>query len=199
MENKHIIIILLIVIVILAAAIGFTLFSQSNKEASIVKITSDNKLEEGKDLSIKLTDLKENPIQKEIVSIKITDKKGKVVVDDVVKTDAKGKAKYTLDLDKGKYDVVIVYEGNNSYAGDNDTQKLTIKEKEAVQAESSSSSSSSPTPYAYKSDGTPMYSQAEVDSYMLNKYGMVNYHLNDNGYVNLDEPGFDDKGNYIGY
>lgn len=199
MENKHIIIILLIVIVILAAAIGFTLFSQSNKEASIVKITSANKLEEGKDLSIKLTDLKENPIQKEIVSIKITDKKGKVVVDDVVKTDAKGKAKYTLDLDKGKYDVVIVYEGNNSYAGDNDTQKLTIKEKEAVQAESSSSSSSSPTPYAYKSDGTPMYSQAEVDSYMLNKYGMVNYHLNDNGYVNLDEPGFDDKGNYIGY
>jgi len=199
MENKHIIIILLIVIVILAAAIGFTLFNQSSKEASIVKITSANKLEEGKDLSIKLTDLKENPIQKEIVSIKITDKKGKTVVDDVVKTDAKGKAKYTLDLDKGKYDVVIVYEGNNSYAGDNDTQKLTIKEKEAAQAESSSSSSSSPTPYAYKSDGTPMYSQAEVDSYMLNKYGMVNYHLNDNGYVNLDEPGFDDKGNYIGY
>ena len=199
MENKHIIIILLIVIVILAAAIGFTLFNQSSKEASIVKITSANKLEEGKDLSIKLTDLKENPIQKEIVSIKITDKKGKVVVDDVVKTDAKGKAKYTLDLDKGKYDVVIVYEGNNSYAGDNDTQKLTIKEKEAAQAESSSSSSSSPTPYAYKSDGTPMYSQAEVDSYMLNKYGMVDYHLNDNGYVNLDEPGFDDKGNYIGY
>jgi ABC-type Na+ efflux pump permease subunit len=199
MENKHIIIILLIVIVILAAAIGFTLFNQSSKEASIVKITSANKLEEGKDLSIKLTDLKENPIQKEIVSIKITDKKGKTVVDDVVNTDAKGKAKYTLDLDKGKYDVVIVYEGNNSYAGDNDTQKLTIKEKEAAQAESSSSSSSSPTPYAYKSDGTPMYSQAEVDSYMLNKYGMVNYHLNDNGYVNLDEPGFDDKGNYIGY
>jgi len=198
MENKHIIIILLIVIVILAAAIGFTLFSQSNKEASIVKITSANKLEEGKDLSIKLTDLKENPIQKEIVSIKITDKKGKVVVDDVVKTDAKGKAKYTLDLDKGKYDVVIVYEGNNTYAGDNDTQKLTIKEKEATQAESSSSSSG-PTPYAYKSDGTPMYSQAEVDNYMLNKYGMVDYHLNDNGYVNLDEPGFDDKGNYVGY
>ena len=199
MENKHIIIILLIVIVILAAAIGFTLFNQSSKEASIVKITSANKLEEGKDLSIKLTDLKENPIQKEIVSIKITDKKGKTVVDDVVKTDAKGKAKYTLDLDKGKYDVVIVYEGNNTYAGDNDTQKLTIKEKEAAQAESSSSSSSSPTPYAYKSDGTPMYSQAEVDSYMLNKYGMVDYHLNDNGYVNLDEPGFDDKGNYVGY
>jgi hypothetical protein len=44
-----------------------------------------------------------------------------------------------------------------------------------------------------------MYSQAEVDQYMLNKYGMVNYHLNDNGYINLDEPGFDDAGNWVGY
>ena len=44
-----------------------------------------------------------------------------------------------------------------------------------------------------------MCSHAEVDSYMLNKYGMVDYHLNDKGYINLDEPGYDDKGNYIGY
>ena len=39
----------------------------------------------------------------------------------------------------------------------------------------------------------------EMDEYMLNKYGYVNYHLNDNGYVNLDEPGFDDAGNWVGY
>ena len=85
----------------------------------------------------------------------------------------------------------------DKYSADNATQKLTIEEEE-VEAESTQSSSG-PTPYAYKSDGTPMYSQAEVDSYMLNKYGMVNYHLNDNGYVNLDEPGYDDAGHYVGY
>ena len=44
-----------------------------------------------------------------------------------------------------------------------------------------------------------MYSQAEVDRYMYNKYGAVDYHLQDNGYVNLDEPGFDDAGHYVGY
>lgn len=199
MENKNIIIILLIVIVILAAAIGVVLFNQATaKDPAVLKITSEKKLEEGKDLSVKLTDTASNPIQNEIVNVKITDKNGKAVVDDVVKTNSKGNAKLNLDLKKGKYDVNVTYDGNDNFTGANDTQKLTVKEKEVAQAESSQSQSS-PTPYAYKSDGTPMYSQAEVDSYMLNKYGMVDYHLNDNGYVNLDEPGFDDKGNYVGY
>ena len=63
---------------------------------------------------------------------------------------------------------------------------------------SSSSSSNSQSAYAYKSDGTPMYSQSEVDSYMQNKYGEVNYHIGSNGYVDMDEPGYDDAGNYKG-
>jgi hypothetical protein len=129
MENKHIIIILLLVIVVLAAAIGVVLFNQANaKNPTVVKITSDKKLTEGKDLSIKLTDLSENPINNEIVSVKITDKNGKLVVDDVVKTNSKGNAKLSLDLKKGKYDVAVDYGGNDNYTGDNDTQKLTIKE-----------------------------------------------------------------------
>lgn len=58
-------------------------------------------------------------------------------------------------------------------------------------------SSQQPSAYAYKSDGTPMYSQAEVDRYMLNKYGMVDYHVGDNGYIDMDEPGYDDAGHRI--
>ena len=156
MENKNIIIIMLVIIVILAAAIGFVMFNSAfAKEKSVVKITSDEKQEEGGSLAVRLTDLSDNPIDKEVVNVVVKDKKGDVVVDNVVKTDEKGKA-------------------------------------------SSSSSSSQPTAYAYKSDGTPMYSQAEVDQYMYNKYGSVNYHLQDNGYVNLDEPGFDDAGHWVG-
>ena len=202
MENKNIIIILVVIIVVLAAAIGFVLYSQATaKEQTIVKITSDAKQNEGGALAVKLTDLSDNPIEKEIVSVKVTDKKGKVVVDDVVKTDSKGKGKLDLDLKKGKYDVDVVYEGNDKFAADNETQKLTIKEKETAQAEttSSSSSQSQPEVYAYRSDGSPMYSQAEVDQYMYNKYGLVSYHIKENRYIDLDEPGFDDKGNYIGY
>lgn len=48
--------------------------------------------------------------------------------------------------------------------------------------------------YAYKSDGTPMYSKAEVDNYVKNKYGAVNYHIQDNGYINLDDAGYTDDG-----
>lgn len=51
--------------------------------------------------------------------------------------------------------------------------------------------------YAYKSDGTPMYSQSEVDKYISKKYwDGADYHIQDNGYINFDESGFDDKGNY---
>ncbi|WP_296786493.1 hypothetical protein [uncultured Methanobrevibacter sp.] len=146
MENRNIIIILLVVIVILVAAIGVMMFNTSHaKEATKIKITSDKEQYEGGKLSIELTDLNKTPLSKEIVNVTITNKKGKVVVDDVVKTNSKGKAKLDLDLKKGKYNVTVSYGGNENYTGTNETQKLSIKEKvtEAVKSQSSSSQSSS--------------------------------------------------------
>ena len=141
MENKNIIIILVIVIVVLAAIIGVMLLNPTTaKKATKIKITSDKEQFEGGELSIKLTDLNKTPISKEMVNITITNKKGKVVVDDVVKTDKKGKAKLDLDLKKGKYTVNVTYGGNENYTGANTTQKLKIKE-EVVEAQSTSSSS----------------------------------------------------------
>ena len=146
MEKKNIVIILVVIIVVLAAAIGFVLFNPFNaKEPTKLKITSDNEQYEGGELSVKLTDLNKTPISKEIVNVTITNKKGKVVVDDIVKTDSKGKAKLDLDLKKGNYVVNVTYGGNENYTGNNTTQKLKIKEKvvEASVSESSTQSSSS--------------------------------------------------------
>lgn len=147
MENKNIIIILIIVIVVLAAAIGVMFLQQSNdKEQTKIKITSDKtQYEDDGELSIKLTDLNNTPISKELVNVTITNKKGKVVVDDVVKTNSKGKAKLNLDLKKGKYTVNVTFGGNENYSECNETQKLTIKEQvaEVVSSQSSSSYSSS--------------------------------------------------------
>ena len=142
MENKTIIIILIAIIVILAAAVGI-LYTQSvsSKEPTKIKITSDKQQYEGGELSIQLTDLNKTPLSKEIVNITITNSKGKVVVDDVVKTNSKGKAKLDLDLKKGKYNVTVSYGGNENYTGNKTTQKLTIKEAVA-KVESSGSSSS---------------------------------------------------------
>ena len=39
-----------------------------------------------------------------------------------------------------------------------------------------------------------MYSQEEVDNYVQSKYGAVNYHIQDNGYINIDDPGYTDDG-----
>ena len=129
MESKNIIIILIVIIVILAAAIGFTMMNPMHaKEPTKIKITSDKEQDEGGKLSVQLTDLNKTPLSKEIVNITITNGKGKVVVDDVVKTNSKGKASLNLDLKKGKYNVTVSYGGNENYTGNNTTQKLTIKE-----------------------------------------------------------------------
>ena len=59
-------------------------------------------------------------------------------------------------------------------------------------ADSSSSGSSDsvePTVYAYKSDGTPMYSKAEADNYMLEKYGTDDYERQKNGYIDPNSVG----------
>ena len=200
MENKNLIIILIAVIAILAVVVGVLLLNPTFvKEQTVVKITSDKTQEEGGKLKILLTDLNENPISKEIVNVKITNKNGEIVVDDVVKTSGNGKAKLDLDLKKGKYDVTVTFGGNDKYDGSNITQKLKIKEKEAEESSESTTQQSQPSAYAYKSDGTPMYSQAEVDQYMANKYGLVNYHVGSNGYIDMDEPGYDDAGHWVGY
>ena len=122
------------------------------KEPTKIKITSDEEQYEGGELTIKLTDLNKTPLSKQIVNITITNKKGKVVVDDVVKTDKKGKAKLDLDLKKGKYKVSVSYGGNENYTGNNTTQKLKIKEK-VVKAEPASSSTTSNTQVVMGEDG----------------------------------------------
>lgn len=170
MENKNIIIILIAIIIVLSVIAGALFLQSTNaKEPTIIKITSDKEQYEGGELSIKLTDLNKTPISKEIVNITITNKKGKVVVDDVVKTDSKGKAQLDLDLKKGEYTVNVTYVGNENYTGNNTSQKLTIEEAvtESV-AESSSTSSSSSDPFegatwhkrTHWDDGTP--TQGEV-------------------------------------
>lgn len=110
-----------------------------------------------------------------------------------VLTDSGGNGKLKLDKGAGSYKITITYGGNDKYKPSKDSMKIKVEEKQEETV------SQAPTPYAYQSDGTPMYSQSEVDNYMLNKYGMVNYHVGSNGYIDMDEPGFDDAGHYVGY
>lgn len=117
------------VIIILSVAVGVMYFQSMNvSEQSIVKITSDNALYEGNDLSVELSDLNKTPISDADIDIVIKDKDGDIVVNGMVKTDSKGKAKLNLDLSKGKYDVEAIFNGNDNFTLSNATQKLTIEE-----------------------------------------------------------------------
>ena len=175
MESKNIIIILVVIIVILAAAIGFMVLKPMHvKEPTKIKITSNKTLYEGDSLSVKLTDLNKTPFSKEKVKITVKNSNGKIVVNKTVKTNDKGNGKLDLNLKKGKYEVDVIYGGNENYTGNNTTQKLTIKEKvveatvEYVSSEDSSnqmSGSNMPEEtrkiYAARQkaadDGIPMY------------------------------------------
>lgn len=181
MENKHIIIILLIIIVVLASGIAVMLLNPATaKEPVKVKITSDkSQYEDDAELSIQLTDLNKTPISKEIVNITVTDSKGKVVVDDVVKTNSKGKAKLDLDLKKGKYKVNVTYGGNENYTGNKTTQKLVI-EKEEVKTASISSTLSSSLPYSIdnlppSNDPNPETKRYQIDEYTVVQEYSDNY------------------------
>ena len=142
MENKNIIIILIAIIVVLAVVAGVMFMQPAAKEPTKVKITSDKSQYEGGKVTIQLTDLNKTAISKEKVNITITNKKGKVVINETIKTNSKGKAKLDLDLKKGNYTVNVTYGGNENYTGNNTTRKLTIKEeiKQTVSIQSSSSS-----------------------------------------------------------
>ena len=163
MESKNIIIILVVIIIVLAAVIGFMVLKPMHaKEPTKIKVTSNKTLYEGKDLTVKLTDLNKTPLSKQNVNITIKDSKGKVVANKTIKTNDKGNAKMDLKLKKGKYNVTVTYGGNENYTGNNTTQKLTIKEKEkVVEAQQSANSASS--------NGGSYVEGPEVDSLGITK------------------------------
>ena len=187
MENKNIIIILAIIIVIFVAAIGIMYLNPMDaKEPTKIKITSNKEQNEGGELAIQLVDLNKTPLSKQLVNVTITNSKGKVVFEDIVETNSKGKAKLDLDLKKGKYNVTVTYDGNENYTGNNTTQKLTIKEEEVAEAEvdySSQSQDSSGNPYSVNNlppsnDPYPETSREQIDeNYVMQKYedGYISY------------------------
>ena len=158
MENRTIIIILVAVIIVLAAVLGILLLHPNAKEPCKILITSDKEQYEGGEISFIMADLNKTPISKEIVNVTITNSKGKVVVDDVVKTNAKGKAKLDLNLKKGVYKVVVAFGGNENYTGTNTTQKLTIKEevKETVSESTDRFAGATWEKRTHWDDGTPV-------------------------------------------
>lgn len=195
MERDKIIIIALIAIIAILLVSIIAIMPNIMKKDTQVTINSKSTLNEGDSIKIRLIDENGVAIANQNVNISINN--GTVTDYHSITTDNQGIGKLELDKKAGSYDVCVIYSGNDNYKGCNATKMIKIEE--VAEAEPTYTQSA-PTAYAYKSDGTPMYSQSEVDRYMSHKYGPgTNYHIGSNGYVDMDEPGFDNAGNWIGY
>ena len=145
MDTKNIIIVLLVIIVVIMAVILGSMFmpSLNAQKDSKIAIVSDKTLNVGDNLTVKLTDLNKTPISKGVVNVTVSDKNGKVVVNESVKTNSKGKANVDLDLDPGKYTVNVTFGGNDNFTANSTSKKITIEEKAAEVAPSSSTEDTS--------------------------------------------------------
>ena len=195
MERDKIIIIALIAIIAILLVSIIAIMPNIMKKDTQVTINSKSTLNEGDSIKIRLIDENGVAIANQNVNISINN--GTVTDYHSITTDNQGIGKLELDKKAGSYDVCVIYSGNDNYKGCNATKMIKIEE--VAEAEPTYTQSA-PTAYAYQSDGTPMYSQSEVDRYMSHKYGPgTNYHIGSNGYVDMDEPGSDNAGNWIGY
>jgi hypothetical protein len=176
MENKNIIIILLIIIIVILAVMLGSMFMPSlnaQKDSKIV-ISGNKTLHDGDNLTVKLTDLNKTPIKKESVNITITDKKGKVVVNESVKTNSKGKANVNLDLDPGKYVVNVTFGGNDNFTGNTTSKKITIEEEvrqEPVVSEQSTASDTSSDTSSSEDELRPEVDSTGITREQADKYG----------------------------
>ena len=202
MENKNIILILLAIIVVLGVIAGAMFLQSTNaKEPTKVKITSNKTQYEGGTLSIQLTDLNKTAISKEKVNITITNKKGKVVVNETVKTNSKGKAKIDLDLKKGKYDVNVTFGGNEIYNYDTATQILRINQKTTKIVSDENSANTNNYPNYNPSFGYYRSIEQQAELCLIETANGEYYVLAGDGYYTYDghdSQGYIKLGSYVG-
>ena len=123
MDNNKIIIILLCVIIAILI-VGVAVFSEMAKEDSNLAI-ADKKINVGDSLVVKLTDSKGNAIAGQTVNIKIKDKDGTVIDEDIT-TNSKGKAAFKME-ETGKYSVECKFNGNGQYSSSSAQGNVSVK------------------------------------------------------------------------
>ena len=122
--------ILVIIIAILAAGLVMSNLHSFEKKQTKLTITGNSSISKGDSIKVKLTDLNDTPIANQTVNITVTGKDNTSEYFSVVTND-KGVGKLKMDKDAGSYKINCTYGGNDKYAGNSSSKKLTIKEKAA--------------------------------------------------------------------
>ena len=161
MEDNRIIIILLCVIIAILV-VGVFVFSQAAKEDSNLSI-ADKKISVGDSLVVKLTDSNGKAIANQTVNIKLKDKDGTTINEDIT-TNSKGKAKLKIEKN-GKYSAECSFGGNGQYASSSTSGNITVK-KATTEEVSDEKTSNYNSVSGLSNDGYSYYPQngPKVDS-----------------------------------
>ena len=168
--NDNKIIIILIVIIAALLVVGVILFNPF-KTQSVLSITSDSELNEGDELSIRLTDSNLTPISNQNVQINFKDSNG-VLIQKTLTTNEEGIGVISLsDLPSGQYSVNVTYDGNATFKASATSQNLNIKE--AV-TQSVGSTPYLPSDTSIHPEFTPSYRDGQlVYGYKGDRWGFV--------------------------
>ena len=131
-QNKIIIIALITIIAILLVGIA-AVMPNLNKKDTNLDFKSKSTLSEGDYLKIKLTDVNGNAIANQTLNITLTGSDESSESHPVI-TNANGNGKLKINNLPGKYEINVVYLGNDDYNGINATKNITVKEN-VVQAQ----------------------------------------------------------------
>lgn len=130
--NKAIIIGLVLIIAVLAILIGLTVIPNMSKKDCNIEITSSELLKDNENITIKLSDLNNNPIANKNIKISLSNSNN--TQEYTVKTDSKGIATLTLSEDNvGTYNVTCKFEGDETYKQSSTSKEVTI-EKSVIEA-----------------------------------------------------------------
>lgn len=120
--NKVIILGLVAVIAVLLVLIGLTVLPNMIKENCSLEITSPDQLKDNENLTVKLSDSKNNPIVDKNIRILLNN------TEYTVKTDSNGTASLALSEDNvGTYNVTCIFEGDDKYNESSTSKEITIE------------------------------------------------------------------------
>lgn len=138
-NNKIIIILLLIIIALLTIGISVIALQDFGKQECKMKIISNDTLNDGDKVKIKLTDLNKTPIVNETINVKLI--KNTDIKEYTLSTNKKGIATLKLNnLSEGDYLINCTFDGNSKYLQTNTSKKFSYKD--VVVASSLSSTNS---------------------------------------------------------
>ena len=139
--NKLIIIALVAIIAVLLVLIGLTILPDMQKEECNIEITSSELVKDNDNITIKLSDLNNNPIADRNITISLINSNNSQEYS--VKTDSNGLATLALSEDNiGTYNVTCTFDGDDKYKETSASKEITI-EKSVMQAESTNSTQDS--------------------------------------------------------